>query len=98
MLESTYQGNLIKVIKSLLPGCRVLKNDPNYTQGYPDLIVLYGSRWAVLEVKKSIKEGYQPNQEHYLSEAMNMSWSATIYPENEEEILNELQSALQPRR
>ena len=41
MLESKFQAGLIKELKERFPGCMVLKNDPNYIQGIPDLTVLY---------------------------------------------------------
>ena len=98
MLESKYQANLIKLIKSLLPGAMVVKLDPNYIQGIPDLLVLYKKRWAALEVKRSHKASWQPNQEYFVNKMNKMSFARFIYPENQEEILNELQSALKPGR
>ena len=97
MLERDFQGQLIKEIKELLPGCMVLKNDPNYIQGIPDLTVFYGGKWATLECKKSAKEAKRPNQEYYVEKMNNMSFSRIIFPENKEEVLNELQKALRPR-
>lgn len=97
MLESTYQARLIKVLEELFPGCVILKNDANLRQGFPDLTVLYGERWAVLEVKASGSARYRPNQEWYLERCSEMSFAATIYPENEQEILVALQQAFGPR-
>lgn len=96
--ENAYQGDLIKEIERRLPGCLILKNDANYLQGIPDLTVFYRDRWALLEVKKSAKEPYQPNQEHYLEHMGQWSFTATIYPENEKEVLDALEQALQRRR
>ena len=39
MLENKFQAKLIKEIKEEFPGCIVLKNDPTYIQGVPDLLV-----------------------------------------------------------
>ena len=36
-LERDFQRKVIKEIGKRLPGSRVLKNDPNYIQGIPDL-------------------------------------------------------------
>lgn len=96
--ENDYQGGLILRIKKILPGCFILKNDSGYLQGIPDLTILYGERWAILEVKRSANEDYEPNQEWYLEFFNEMSFSATIFPENEEEVLHDLQLALRPRR
>ena len=94
--ESDFQGNLIKKIKDRFPGCMVLKNDPTYIQGIPDLLILHNDKWAALECKKSEKEKTRPNQPYYVDKMNNMSYASFIYPENEEEVLNEIQSTLQP--
>lgn len=94
MNEGDYKTKLIKRIKGLLPGCVVLKNDPNYIQGFPDLVILYGPGWGVLEVKFSERASFQPNQEYYLVMLNEMSYANVIYPENEEVVLHELYSAL----
>lgn len=91
--ENAFQAALIKDLHSLFPGCIVLKNDPNYIQGFPDLTVLYGDRWAVLECKKSRSASKRPNQEYYISKLNGMSYASFICPENREEVLNELQQA-----
>lgn len=92
-LESKFQHQLIKDLKAMFPGCIVLKNDPNYLQGIPDLTVLYLDRWATLEVKKAANASHQPNQDYYVDTMNRMSFSSFIYPENKEVVLNELQQA-----
>lgn len=92
--ENEYQGDLIKKIELLIPGCTVLKNDPNYLQGIPDLLILYRDKWAILEVKRSAKDKHRPNQDYYIEHFGKWVYSAFIFPENEELILNELQRAL----
>lgn len=98
MLENNFQSKLIKELKEMFPGCVILKNDPNYIQGFPDLTILYFDKWAVLECKKSEDEPYQPNQPYYVDKLDGMSFSRFIYPENKEEVLYELQQAFQSRR
>lgn len=98
MLESQYQAGLIKRLKSRFRGCVVLKNDPNYIQGFPDLTILYDDMWAVLEVKVDEGAPYQPNQEYYLDQLGAMSFSATIYPSNEEAVIRGLQETFRSRR
>lgn len=90
MLENKFQANLIKKIKKDYPGCLVLKNDPTYIQGIPDLLILYKNKWAALECKKNSKARHQPNQNYYVEQMNKMSFSSFIYPENEEEVLSEL--------
>lgn len=91
--ERDFQSSLIKEIKKIFPGCMVLKNDPNYIQGIPDLTIFYKNKWATLEVKKDEKSKRQPNQSYYVNKMNGMSFSRVIYPENKEEVLNELQQS-----
>lgn len=95
MTEAEYQAGLIKRIHILLPGCMVIKNDPNYMQGIPDLTIFYGPRWALLEVKASEKSKERPNQRYYVEKWAEQTFCSFIYPENEVEVLNALQRALQ---
>lgn len=92
-LERDFQSNLIREIKELFPGCIVMKNDPDYIQGIPDLTILYNDRWATLEVKREVKASRRPNQDYYVNTMNKMSFSRFVSPENKEEILCELQSA-----
>lgn len=90
MLENKFQSKLIKEIKSEFPGCMVLKNDPTYIQGVPDLLILHNDKWCALEVKKSAKAKHRPNQDYYVDKMNEMSFSAFIYPENKDVILDDL--------
>lgn len=90
MLENRFQSNLIKKIKNQYPGCIVMKNDSSYIQGIPDLLILYKDKWASLECKKSANARHQPNQDYYVGQMNEMSFSRFIYPENEQEVLDEL--------
>lgn len=90
--ENKYQRDLIGKISRLLPGCLILKNDPNYIQGIPDLMVLHGDMWAMLEVKASEKAAVQPNQKLYVNRLCRMGFARFVYPENEKEVLDELRT------
>lgn len=94
--ENKFQRDLIKDLKKQYPGCIILKNDPNYIQGVPDLTIFYENKWATLECKKSRDAKHQPNQDTYVEQMNNMSFSRFIYPENKEEVLHELQQTLKP--
>jgi hypothetical protein len=98
MLESRFQSELIRELEELFEGCVILKNDANYIQGFPDLLILYKNMWAALECKKSARAPYQPNQEYYLELLDRMSFASVIWPEIKEEVLNELQQAFGCRR
>lgn len=77
MLENKFQANLIKELKERFPGCIVMKNDPTYIQGIPDLLVLHKDKWASLECKKSAGAKKQPNQEYYVDRMNQMSFSTS---------------------
>lgn len=98
MLERTYQTQLIKVLRKRFPGCVILKNDTDYMQGVPDLLLLWHDKWAMLEVKGHCDAPNQPNQQYYVEMLNEMSFAAFISPETEEEVLNALQQAFGPRR
>lgn len=98
MRENKYQAKIIKLLESMFPTALILKNDPQYRQGIPDITIFNGDRWAMLEVKASSSASEGPNQAHYVDKLSKMSFAAFIYPENEAEVLRELQSALRPRR
>lgn len=93
MNEAAYRVKLVKKILRRFPGSIVLKNDPDYIQGIPDLLVLIESSWAALEVKMDFDSPVQPNQAYYIEKMGAMSFAAFINPYNEEEVLNELQLA-----
>lgn len=93
--ESDFQSDLIKEIKDRFPGCIVMKNDANYIQGIPDLTVLYKNKWATLEDKREKDARHRPNQDWYVDKMNGMSFSAFIYPENKEEVLNEMERSFQ---
>lgn len=98
MKESEFQAKLILEIKKRFPGAIVLKNDPNYIQGFPDLTVLYKDHWAILEIKRSEKASHQPNQDYYVSQADRMSVGRFVYPENMMEVLDDLARSFQVGR
>ena len=82
-LESGFQDNLIKDLKTIFPGCMVFKMDQ--IQGIPDLLIL--------ECKKFANARKRPNQEYYVDLMNKMSFSKFIYPENKAEVLHELQQS-----
>ena len=80
-LESGFQDRLIETLK---------------LQGIPDLLVLYGKKWASLECKRFARAKKQPNQDYYVEKMDEMSFSRFISPENQKEVLDELQQAFKP--
>lgn len=96
MLESKYQAHLIKTLYVLFPGCFIIKQD--YRQGMPDLLILWDGMWGMLEVKESASARHQPNQDYYVEKFDAMSFARFIYPENEKDILRELEQEFATRR
>lgn len=93
MNEGQFQKKLINKLKVLFPGCVILRNDPRYMQGVPDLLILFNDRWAMLEIKLSDDANIQPNQEYYVDLLGEMSFASFINPENEEDVLHDLQQS-----
>ena len=93
MSEREYQHYLIHKLNEVLPGSFVIKNDSGYVQGIPDLLILFEDKWAMLEVKAHELADNQPNQTYYIDMFNRMSFASFIFPENEEEVLDALQSA-----
>lgn len=79
-------------VRKIKPGAIILKNDANYLQGVPDWTVLHWTGTFIFEIKAHSKASKQPNQEYYIRQLQYMGYyAAIVYPENEEEILNEIQ-------
>lgn len=93
--ENEYQAKLIKKLKTMFPTAMIQKLDANYIQGIPDLLILFGKKWAALECKRSQNASHQPNQDVYVEMMDNMSFARFIYPENEEEVLHDLQRSFE---
>lgn len=97
-LESKFQKELIDEVKERYPGCVALKNDSSYIQGFPDWTILYKDRWATLEVKKEQGAHKQPNQEYYVNKLNKMSFSRFVFPENKDEVLEDLDVIFKRKR
>lgn len=91
--ESRFQSGLIRELKARFPGCVVTKLDSAHIQGVPDLLILHGAHWAALEVKRDARAPRRPNQTHYVERLNGMSFARFIFPENKEEVLDELEQA-----
>ena len=93
MNERQYSRHLVETLHSLFPECFIIKNDPRQRQGLPDILVLWNKKWAMLEIKINGKANVQPNQDFYVDLFNEMSFASFINPENEEEVLGDLQLA-----
>ena len=90
MRENEFQSKLKKELQNRFPECVIMKNDANYIQGIPDLLILYKNKWAALECKQSSKANHRPNQDYYIHKMNDMSFARFINPENKKEVLEEL--------
>lgn len=88
--ESKFQKDLMDEIREIYPGCVIIKNDSEYLQGFPDWTIFYKDKWAVLEAKRDKDAPAQPNQPYYVELLDNMSFSRFVYPENKDQVLEEL--------
>ena len=96
--ENQFQAQLIRELKAVFPDCIVLKNDANYLQGFPDLLILNNDKWAALECKREKNAHKQPNQSYYINKLKGMSYASFICPENRNEVMNELQQTFRSDR
>ena len=103
--EGKFKTKLKQEIMERLPGSMVFYLNPNDIPGIPDLEVLYQDRWAVLEAKNSEAEYYRDlkrdeklAQQYYVDKMNKMSFAAFIFPENKEELLNAMETALRSSR
>ena len=95
-LESAFQNDtVIKAIKQRIPDTLILKNDPTYLQGVPDLTVIHGSRCAMLEVKRDTKASRRPNQEYYIQYIRERGGFASfVHPDNLDQVLDDMSAFL----
>ena len=54
------------------------------------MLILYKNKYAFLENKKSANAQHQPNQDYYVDKLNNMSFARFVYPENKDNVLEEL--------
>lgn len=95
MTEGEYQTSFLDKVRLMLPNingkkCIILKNDSGQLQGIPDWVVYYGKLYAMLEIKRTKYAQRRPNQPYYVDLFNYMAYSAFVYPENEQQILSEL--------
>jgi len=92
-LESSFALDLKDELKRRFPDCVIMKLDPNQIQGIPDLLVLWGKYWAVLETKRGSRSSRQANQEYYVELFDEMSFSAFVHPLNCQDVLDDMERA-----
>lgn len=92
-LESDFVLDLKDELKRRFPDCFIIKLDANQFQGIPDLLVLWGQYWAILETKRTPRSRNQANQEYYIGLFDDMSFAAFVHPLNYRETLDDMERA-----
>ncbi len=98
MLERDFQSRVIKQLSKILTDSLIIKLDPGYIQGIPDLLILREDKWAALETKQTSNSKYRPNQRYYLDKMNQMSFARSINQENEDLIYAQVERALRLER
>lgn len=97
--ENKIQSDIISELNELFPDSIILKNNPNYKQGIPDLVLLDRDGWALLEVKRDAEASHRPNQDYYVNKANEMGqYGSFIYPQNKQEVYNGIQETFASKR
>lgn len=92
-VESRLQADIIKWLRS--KGCYVIKCQvPPAPTGCPDVFAVYEGLWLAIEVKASKKSRFQPLQKETVDKLDRWSWCKMVYPENWQEIKEELEVML----
>jgi hypothetical protein len=96
--EGRFKDELVADLQRLFPGCHILWNNAGLQTGIPDMLILWQNKWAMLEPKRSATAAHQPNQDWFIDRFNDMSFAAFVFPENKEEVLDDLQRAFRSRR
>lgn len=96
--EASLKRRFIRRLKEIYPHIIVFRGDPNTIQGIPDQIFLLGDRWLALEFKASTTAEVRPNQKYWVTKMNEHSFARFIYPENEEDVLNDILQAFPPAK
>lgn len=90
MLESDLKRRFLEKLRERLVGTDI---DIYVTtsRSKPDIALLGSPKWATLEFKKDREASHQPNQNYHVYRMNQKSYSRFVYPDNEEEILDELE-------
>lgn len=95
MLERDVKRKLLKGVEERFPEAEVFYTDARLRQGTPDILVLNGKNWAMLEVKLHANSRRQPNQEYFVKKLDSMSFCKFVHQDNVEETLDEMERLFQ---
>lgn len=94
MTEKKVQDTIIKLLKS--KGCYVIKTHPGLGTpvGVPDIIFFKRDFYGGIECKKSKEAPWRPLQMETLGMFKKWSYGRAVYPENIEDVMEELRIIL----
>ena len=98
MREKEFETYFIKDLEKLFPGSIVIKNYPNYLQGFPDRLILFENTWAAFEFKRGIYSPVKQNQAYYIDLLNSMSYASFVNPQNAERVKDDIQQAFRISR
>lgn len=89
-LEKDFQSKFLAKLRKL--GCKCYKQQMNATTraGTPDVIVLLGPVWIMLEFKKAKNSPKRPGQQKNIDWANEVSFGWFVYPENADEVYEQI--------
>lgn len=93
-LESAFRSDVLYAeLDARFPGHFRYNLDPLQMQGIPDLLILWGRNWGILETKRETSSAKQVNQDYYVEKFGKMSFSAFINADNYLEVLDDMERA-----
>lgn len=72
-----------------------MKTDSGQVQGIPDLLILYKQHWALLETKRAKTASKRMNQDYYVNQFNDWSFSAFVDPNNMEDVLDDMERSFE---
>lgn len=92
MLEMSFKTKFLIRLEERLPQVDLdfVHTKPRQ-RSYPDTFVIGPHVWAALEFKRAENAPHQPNQVYYVNHFRQKGYANFVYPENAEEVLDELE-------
>jgi hypothetical protein len=96
MLESKFKVYAKRRIRDRFPELDLDFVEPMFDRSRPDLYILGPMVWAALEFKQSENASHRPNQDYHIARLKMKGYASFVYPENFEEVLDELEVLFTP--
>lgn len=88
--EIPFEQKFCRKLRGLHRDLYVMKNDASLIQGFPDRVVYFRDKYAILEFKRSENASHRPNQDWYINHFAKYTYSTFVYPENADKVFSEL--------